>query len=194
MSIRRQLALCIGLLMLLIMSGNLVINVLQLQSNYEQQLKARADETATTLALSMSHSALLEDDAALRSMVDVVFDRGHFAQIRFDYLDSDRSVVRDAEQDLAPNVPRWFKNAMKLSAGAARAHVSQGWQQLGYLTVTLHPGAMYLQLSAIVALGAGRNSLVWTDVICGGVRLKIVTALAAATPEAGVNSGRQVGS
>ena len=150
MSIRRQLALCIGLLMLLIMSGNLVINVLQLQSNYEQQLKARADETATTLALSMSHSALLEDDAALRSMVDVVFDRGHFAQIRFDYLDSDRSVVRDAEQGLAPNVPKWFKNAMKLSAGAARAHVSQGWQQLGYLTVTLHPGAMYLQLWRLV--------------------------------------------
>jgi len=150
MSIRRQLALCIGLLMLLIMSGNLVINVLQLQSNYEQQLKARADETATTLALSMSHSALLEDDAALRSMVDVVFDRGHFAQIRFDYLDSDRSVVRDAEQDLAPNVPQWFKNKMKLSAGAARAHVSQGWQQLGYLTVTLHPGAMYLQLWRLV--------------------------------------------
>jgi len=136
--------------MLLIMSGNLVINVLQLQSNYEQQLKARADETATTLALSMSHSALLEDDAALRSMVDVVFDRGHFAQIRFDYLDSDRSVVRDAEQDLAPNVPQWFKNKMKLSAGAARAHVSQGWQQLGYLTVTLHPGAMYLQLWRLV--------------------------------------------
>ncbi|OUR66923.1 hypothetical protein A9Q73_06470 [Bermanella sp. 47_1433_sub80_T6] len=150
MSIRRQLALCIGLLMLLIMSGNLVINVLQLQSNYEQQLKARADETATTLALSMSHSALLEDDAVLRSMVDVVFDRGHFAQIRFDYLDSDRSVVRDAEQDLAPNVPKWFKNWMRLSAGAARAHVSQGWQQLGYLTVTLHPGAMYLQLWRLV--------------------------------------------
>ncbi len=64
MSIRRQLALCIGLLMLLIMSGNLVINVLQLQSNYEQQLKARADETATTLALSMSHSALLEPSYA----------------------------------------------------------------------------------------------------------------------------------
>jgi len=136
--------------MLLIMSGNLVINVLQLQSNYEQQLKARADETATTLALSMSHSALLEDDAVLRSMVDVVFDRGHFAQIRFDYLDSDRSVVRDAEQDLAPNVPKWFKNWMRLSAGAARAHVSQGWQQLGYLTVTLHPGAMYLQLWRLV--------------------------------------------
>ncbi len=150
MSIRRQLALWIGLLMCLIMSGNLVINVLQLHNNYEQQLQARADETATTLALSMSHSALLEDDAALRSMVDVVFDRGHFAQIRFDYLTASRAVVRDAEQDIAPSVPQWFKDGLRLSSGTARAHVSQGWQQLGQLTVTLHPGAMYLQLWRLV--------------------------------------------
>ncbi len=150
MSIRRQLALWIGLLMLLIMSGNLFINVFQLKSNYEQQLKARADETVTTLSLSMSHSALLEDDALLRSMIDVVFDRGHFSQIRFEYLDSTRLVVRVADQQLAPNVPKWFKKAMKLSAGEGHAHVSQGWQQLGDLTVRLHPGPMYVQLWRLV--------------------------------------------
>ncbi len=150
MSIRRQLALWIGLLMLLIMSGNLFLNVFQLKSNYEQQLKARADETVTTLALSMSHSALAEDDALLRSMIDVVFDRGHFSQIRFEYQDSNRLVVRVADQNLAPNVPNWFKKFMKLSVGEGHAHVSQGWQQLGDLTVRLHPGSMYVQLWRLV--------------------------------------------
>ncbi len=146
MSIRRQLALWIGLLMLLIMSGNLVINIKQLQHSYEQQLKARADETATTLALSMSQNALLADDAALRSMVDVVFDRGHFSQIRFDYVESKGSVVRFVDQQQASDVPKWFKQWLKLSKGSASAHVSQGWQQLGDLTVELHPGLMHKQL------------------------------------------------
>jgi EAL domain-containing protein (putative c-di-GMP-specific phosphodiesterase class I)/GGDEF domain-containing protein len=150
MSIRRQLVLWIGLLILLIMSGNLFINVFQLKNNYEQQLKARADETVTTLALSMSHSALLEDDALLRSMIDVVFDRGHFSQIRFEYQDSNRLVVRVADQYLAPQVPNWFKGVMKLSAGDGHAHVSQGWHQLGDLTVRLNPGPMYVQLWRLV--------------------------------------------
>ncbi|MEH6345550.1 MAG: EAL domain-containing protein [Bermanella sp.] len=150
MSIRRQLALCIGLLMLFIMSGNLLINIKQLQSHYEQQLKARADETVTTLSLSMTQAAQFSDDAQLRSMLDVVFDRGHFSEIRFDYVDSDRSVSRHARPDLAPDVPKWFQQWMSLRAGVATAHVSQGWQQLGDLTVKLHPGFMYQQLWKLV--------------------------------------------
>ena len=150
MSIRRQLALCIGLLMLLIMSGNLIMNIKQLQSHYEQQLKARADETVTTLSLSMTQAAQSADDAQLRSMLDVVFDRGHFSEIRFDYVDSNQSISRIARPDLAPNVPKWFRDWMYLRAGVATAHVSQGWNQLGDLTVSLHPGFMYQQLWRLV--------------------------------------------
>ncbi len=150
MSIRRQLALGIGLLMLVIMGGNLFMNILQLQSHYEQQLKARADETATTMALSMTQSANLEDDAVLRSMIDVVFDRGHFAVIRFDYVDQDRAVQRVAGSNLSSAVPIWFRHMLPLYAQPARAYVSQGWQQLGELTVRLHAGEMHLQLWRLV--------------------------------------------
>ena len=150
MSIRRQLAVCIGLLMLFIMGGNLLINIKQLQSHYEQQLKARADETVTTLSLSMTQAAQTADDAQLRSMLDVVFDRGHFSEIRFDYVDSNKAISRIAPPDFAPDVPKWFRNWMSLRAGIASAHVSQGWHQLGDLTVSLHPGFMYQQLWQLV--------------------------------------------
>ena len=150
MSIRRQLAVCIGLLMLFIMGGNLIMNIKQLQSHYEQQLKARADETVTTLSLSMTQAAQTSDDAQLRSMLDVVFDRGHFSEIRFDYVDSNKAISRIASPNLAPDVPQWFRDWMSLRSGIATAHVSQGWHQLGDLTVSLHPGFMYQQLWRLV--------------------------------------------
>ena len=150
MSISRQLALGIGLLMVLIMTGNLMINIGKLKSQFEHQLAARADETATTLALSMTQSVELYDDAALRSMVDVVFDRGHFLEIRFDYIDSDKYVARYAPDDGVSVVPSWLHGTLKLNAKRAQTYVSQGWHQLGTLSVRLHPGPMYGQLWELV--------------------------------------------
>ena len=150
MSIRRQLALGIGLLMAVIMMGNLMINIGKLKAQFEHQLAARADETATTLALSMTQSVELYDDAALRSMVDVVFDRGHFLEIRFDYIDSDQYVARYAPDDGVSIIPTWLHNTLRLHPKRVQTYVSQGWQQLGTLSVKLHPGPMYGQLWSLV--------------------------------------------
>lgn len=150
MSIRRQLAMGISVLLLIIMMGNMWTNIHQIKHHFEQQLKARADETATTLALSMTQSANLEDDAVLRSMVDVIFDRGYFAEIRFDYVANDRFVARYAVGELAPDVPAWFVNWMPLYAAVSSAQVTQGWQQLGELSVKLHAGFVYSQLWRLV--------------------------------------------
>lgn len=146
MSIRRQLAIGIGLLMIVIMGGNFIINVKQLVTHYEAQLQARADETATTLALSMTQSAERYDDASLRSMVDVIFDRGQFKQVRFDYVDSDKFVARYAPAENIHDVPEWFQALFDLHAGYAREQVNKGWQQLGELSVKMHTAPMYQQL------------------------------------------------
>ncbi|EAT12879.1 EAL domain-containing protein [Bermanella marisrubri] len=146
MSIRRQLAIGIGLLMIVIMGGNFIINVKQLVAHYEAQLQARADETATTLALSMTQSAERYDDASLRSMVDVIFDRGQFKQVRFDYVDSDKFVARYAPEEDVHDVPYWFQSVIDMQAGYAQEQVSKGWQQLGILSVKMHTAPMYQQL------------------------------------------------
>jgi len=146
MSIGRQLAIAIGSLMVLIMGANFVINVNQLISHYEQQMQARADETVTTLSLSMTQSAQMRDDASLRSMVDVIFDRGYFAQVRFDYVGNDRFVARYSPLEHIEDVPKWFQSWVDLKAGYSQAYVSQGWQQLGTLSVKMNTSSMYQQL------------------------------------------------
>ena len=65
MSIRRQLALGMGVLMLVVMAGNLLLNIYQLRTHFDQQLSVRAEETATTLALSLTHNAQVKDNAGI---------------------------------------------------------------------------------------------------------------------------------
>jgi len=178
MSIRRQLAIGIGLLMLVLLSGNLMLNIKQLKSHFAEQLQARADETATTLALSMTTSAELEDDAFLRSMIDVVFDRGYFKEVRFDYVGSNGFVARYASNELAPDAPEWFQHWMGLEGGKAKADVSLGWRQFGHVTVRLHPGFVYRDLWKMV-----KAEFAWfllmTLVAVYGVRILLAWQLAA---------------
>lgn len=173
MSIRRQLAIGISLLMILIMSGNLLINILQLRTHLEKQLDARADETVTTMALSMTQNAAMKDSAGLRSMVDVIFDRGHFLQVRFDYVDSKDSVFRVAPDEFSGGAPKWFKALLPIKTGYAEAFVTQGWQQLGVLQIHMHKGALYQQLWTLV-----KAELAWfvlmTFILLYGLRVMLI--------------------
>jgi diguanylate cyclase (GGDEF)-like protein len=146
MSIRRQLALGISILMLLVMGGNLLLNIYQLRTHFDQQLAVRAEETATTLALTLTHNAQIKDNASLKSMIDVVFDRGQYLHIRFDYIDDTAAIMRTSALHLKNSVPAWFSRFLTLKSGYSEAFVTQGWNQLGLLQVQMHPGLAYQQM------------------------------------------------
>lgn len=148
MSIRRQLALYIGCLMLLVFVGNLWLNIQNFKHNFESQLQARADETVTTFALSLSHSAQAKDNATLKSMVDVLFDRGYFSLVRFEYAASSETIERASLVSI--DVPSWFQTWMKLQPGYAQAEVLDGWQQLGQISLVVHNKASYDELWNLV--------------------------------------------
>lgn len=174
MSIRRQLALYIGLLMVIILSGNLAVNIYNLKSHFEQQLQARADETATTLALTLSQRAQVKDDASLRSMIDVMFDRGHFSLVRFEYTQSSVVIERGGIEDIG--VPVWFKSAMRLTPGFAQAEVLSGWNQLGTLSVAMHQGPSYQQLWQLVKAECAWF-LLMTFIVVYGMRVLLIWLL-----------------
>ncbi|GEM_PF-2094523 len=174
MSIRRQLALYIGLLMVIILSGNLAVNIYNLKSHFEQQLQARADETATTLALTLSQRAQVKDDASLRSMIDVMFDRGHFSLVRFEYTQTNGVIERGGSEDIG--VPAWFKNAMRLTPGFAQAEVLSGWNQLGTLSIAMHQGPSYQQLWQLVKAECAWF-LLMTFIVVYGMRVLLIWLL-----------------
>lgn len=150
MSIRRMLAVGISVLMLFVMGGNLILNIYQLRNNFDHQLTVRAEETATMLALTLTHNAQLKDSASMRSMIDVVFDRGHFLEIRFDYVDASPPVMRTIQNQANQSVPQWFSDSLQLKGGYSEAFVTDGWAQLGLLKVQLHPALVYQQMWELV--------------------------------------------
>ena len=176
MSIRRQLAVGISLLMLFVMGGNLFLNIYQLRSHFDQQLAVRSEETATTLALSLTHNADMKDDASLRSMIDVVFDRGQYLQIRFDYVDGTQPIMRTSAQHLLNSVPPWFTRLLSLKGGYSEAFVTQGWNQLGLLQVQMHPGLAYQQMWTSVKAETAWFALMLFIVVYG-LRLLLIWQL-----------------
>lgn len=176
MSIRRQLAVGISLLMLLVMGGNLLLSIQQIHSHFEKQLTVRAEEAVTTLSLSLTHSVKDQDRALMRSMIDVVFDRGQYQMIRFDYVDGSEPVMRTAISPSENIVPKWFQRSLTLRGGYSEAFVTSGWTQLGLLQVQLHPGLSYQQLWELVKAEVAWYALM-IFIIAYGLRLLLTWQL-----------------
>lgn len=150
MSIRRRLFIYLGVLFSLLLLGNLVLNIHNLKQHFSEQLQARASETGTTLALALTAVADQQDRAAMQSMLDVVFDRGFYQHIRFDFVDGSAPLERTSAPDKEPYAPHWFKKMLPLPHAQSQTFVTRGWLQLGELTVVVHPAFIYRDLWRMV--------------------------------------------
>ncbi len=155
MTLKQQFSILTGLLVVTLLAGNLLVTVMNGRDYFQQQLNGRAYDAATSLALSMTQ-VNTADDVQLSRVIDVLFDRGFFAEIEFNRLDG-QPLHRRARQALeqAP-APNWFINWVDLNLVAAEADVTRGWQRLGSVKVTSHSDFAYRNLWAMV-----RAELVW---------------------------------
>ena len=81
MTLYRQLLLLIFGLFLLMAVGVLAVNLESTRSFLYSQLDSHAQDTATSLGLSMSPHMAEGDLVIMQSMVDAVFDRGYYREI-----------------------------------------------------------------------------------------------------------------
>jgi len=145
MTLYRQLALSILILLALGFSSTELINIQNLRRLLATQLEAHARDTATSLGLSLSAHGSMPDQAVIETMTGAVFDRGDFQRITVTGVDGrillEKSVASDPE-----DVPGWFVDAIPLPAPAAEALVMSGWQQAATVTVTGNPVRAYREL------------------------------------------------
>ena len=109
------------------------------------QLHSHAQDTATSLGLSLSAAAPRHDLATSTAMIDAIFDRGYYRRIELRSVEGDVRVLRELPVR-AYGVPDWFVAWLPLDTPAAEALVMSGWTQSGVITVASHPGYAYLQL------------------------------------------------
>ncbi len=145
MTLYRQLVLAITFLIICLMAGNVFVSVFNARGNIFEQIQVHAQDTATSLGLTVSHVAQDKDEAQIGSLIDVVFDRGYYREISYKSLSGDIEVVRQ-QPILLEGVPEWFVELIELPLPTGQSEVVSGWFRLGEIKVVTHPGYAYRDL------------------------------------------------
>jgi EAL domain-containing protein (putative c-di-GMP-specific phosphodiesterase class I)/GGDEF domain-containing protein len=145
MTLGRQLAIAISVVFLVALAGLQVIYLRSVQAHLQQQLESLAQDAATSLGLSLGAMMKSVDPTLAETIINPVFDRGHYSRVQFAAASGE--IVVDRALPLADgDYPEWFTSLFPLHAPSAQSMVSAGWRQLGKLSVTMHPRFAYEQL------------------------------------------------
>lgn len=157
MSLRQQFSWLTSALVVVLLLGNLYVTLSHGRASAEQQLHARAYDAATSLAVAMSQ---LQDpsDVHVSRLMDALYDRGFFAEIRFVKLSGD--VIERRREELTGAFPSWLPTLLPLHHERAAADVTQQWQQLGRIEVLSDQQLAYQHLWRMMQAELGWSLLV----------------------------------
>ncbi|NPA71340.1 MAG: EAL domain-containing protein, partial [Gammaproteobacteria bacterium] len=155
MSLNKQMIIFIASLLLILLAGTFLSNIHNTKVFLQEQLSSHAQDTATSLGLSLSSIEDPEDLSSMETMINAVFDRGYYESISLIDVEDTPLYLRKNTQEM-DDVPTWFINQLKLTAPSAQALVQSGWSPIGTLTVTSHVGYAYIQL-----WNAATDLLIW---------------------------------
>ena len=132
MTLNRQLWLAISLLMAIAFIGSFVVSSLSAKTYLQQQLYLKNVDNANSLALTLSASDA--DSVTMELMLNAQFDTGHYRYIRF--IDaSGNTLIERIDNEQSDAAPEWLARIFPIEPETGVAHVSNGWQQLGTLTL-----------------------------------------------------------
>ncbi|MBT1452451.1 EAL domain-containing protein [Glaciecola sp. XM2] len=146
MSLSKQLGLGFFFVLTLVFIGTLWMNTQNTRSFLESQLTSHAQDTATSLGLSITPYIGNEDDLAIiETMINAIYDRGFYASIELH--DTQGNVLIERSQSTREsNIPEWFVQAFRIVAPVTTSEVNDGWTIKGSLKVIGNPSAGYEQL------------------------------------------------
>jgi len=145
MTLYRQLVIFTLVLFFILFTGTWLTKLQSTRSFLIDQLESHAQDTATSLGLSISQYEIDEDVTVIETMVNAVFDRGYYRIIRYSDVQGNVLVERILDVKIE-NVPEWFINLIPLKTPEASANVMEGWRQAGTVYVKSHPGYAYKTL------------------------------------------------
>jgi diguanylate cyclase (GGDEF)-like protein len=145
MTLYRQLVVIIIALFTACFLASVSISTGNLRSFLGEQLESHAQDTATSLGLSLSPYMQSNDTAVMRSMVDAIFDRGYYRTISVIAVNGETLIERSNPVS-SKAVPSWFIDYIHLRLPAAEAMVMSGWKQAATVVVASHPGYAYQEL------------------------------------------------
>ncbi|ORU94305.1 MAG: signal protein [Cycloclasticus sp. symbiont of Bathymodiolus heckerae] len=145
MSLSKQLLILISALFLIIFSLNFVLSVKNIRGYLEGESQIHAQDTATSLGLSLSPYMVDEKDPVIETMMKAIFDRGYYKEIKLVDVEGKKLVALTNDEKFE-SVPDWFINNVPMQAAMAESEISSGWSISGVVSVAINPGYAYLKL------------------------------------------------
>ncbi|VAX24940.1 diguanylate cyclase/phosphodiesterase (GGDEF & EAL domains) with PAS/PAC sensor(s) [hydrothermal vent metagenome] len=145
MSLSRQLIIIVSLLFLLGFAGTFYKSISNMRSYLVTQLESHAQDTATSLGLSLQPSFAEGDIATMDTMVNAIFDGGYYREITVEKADGSKLIERLNEVQIE-GVPLWFIKLIPLDTPRREALISAGWKPGAKVYVRSHPGYAYVEL------------------------------------------------
>lgn len=144
MTLRKQIFICIVTLFIFAFIGTFALSVQNIKSFLVSQLATEAQNTASSLGISISQYKDV-DKTTMSLLIDSVFKTGHYQSISIKFIEGEDDLVREQKSQL-DNIPHWFTNLIPLEIPEGTALVMQGWKQLGTIYVASDNEQAYQQL------------------------------------------------
>lgn len=164
MTMFRQIAALFTLGFFLLLALVSYDNLKQSTTLLQGQLETTVQDTATVLGIALTATGAGNDNAALETLFNAVFDSGYYSEIRFTGIDGKLKYGKQRLHSV-DGVPEWFIDAIDLESAAGRADVMDGWVPLGTLEITLHPGYAYAGLYSRLSATLGWFSVVFLGIL-----------------------------
>lgn len=143
MSLLKQLLISVTVAILAILTGALAFSIGAARQYLDGQLQSESENAATSLALSLSQPAN-QDLVTQELLMMALFDGGQFRrivltspqeQVLFERKRSEGSADEVRKNGGAVRAPQWFAQLLPLHAPQAQRVISDGWKQVGQLTL-----------------------------------------------------------
>lgn len=145
MSLSKQLLILISALFLMVFGINFAVSVNNIKTYLEGESKNHAQDTATSLGLSLSPYMVNETDPTIKTMMSAIFDMGYYQEIRLTNVDN-KSLVTLSNDPHVEGVPQWFMDWLPMTTATAESEISSGWNITGVVYVSINPGYAYSKL------------------------------------------------
>jgi len=174
MSLKKKMMIFIASMLLILLAVTFALNLSNTKNFLQDQLSSHAQDTATSLGLSLSSNADPDDIATMETMINAVFDRGYYADITLVDMDN-KSLYQRETSNKMDAVPTWFIETIDLKAPTADAVVQAGWMPLGTLSVTSHAGYAYIKLwQELIQLATWFTIAAFLAIIFVAIALRII--------------------
>ena len=147
MTLFKQIALILSVLLLTILTTVLTLNFQSANTSVQDRLYEDAKNTASSLSLSLGSAN--GDISMMSTMINANFDSGTYSFISLIDVDNELLYERKAESEQF-DVPEWFLAITTIKAPVASANVSAGWSQVGILNVQSDVAYAYKHLYSIL--------------------------------------------